>query len=85
MASVDTQAVGMMAPEFRLPAADGGEVRLSEVVRTKRALVVFYRGSWRPVCSADMRPCPGVHRDRLARCGRAGERARLRGHDEPAH
>ena len=44
LASVDIQPslrVGMPAPDFDLPTADGGRVRLSDVLKEKHAVLVF--------------------------------------------
>jgi hypothetical protein len=38
-------AVGMMAPDFELPTAAGGKLKLSSF-RGKHVVLVFYRGYW---------------------------------------
>jgi cytochrome oxidase Cu insertion factor (SCO1/SenC/PrrC family) len=38
-------AVGMIAPDFELPAAAGGKLKLSSF-RGKHVVLIFYRGYW---------------------------------------
>lgn len=38
-------AVGTVAPDFELPSASGGNLRLSSL-RGKNVVLVFYRGYW---------------------------------------
>ena len=38
-------AVGSVAPDFELPAASGGKLKLSSF-RGKHVVLVFYRGYW---------------------------------------
>jgi hypothetical protein len=37
---------GQQMPDFSLPAAAGGTVRLTEILDSGPAVVFFYRGSW---------------------------------------
>ena len=39
-------AVGETAPDFELPAVEGGEVSLSELTEKSEVMLVFYRGGW---------------------------------------
>lgn len=41
-----TLTLGDEAPLFALRTAEGEEVHLSEVLRSKAALIVFIRGTW---------------------------------------
>lgn len=47
----DIPAVGAIAPAFTLPDVRGGEVSLDDIVRDRRAVLVFYRGGWCPICN----------------------------------
>jgi peroxiredoxin len=38
--------IGDIAPPFALRTAEGREVRLTDVLATSAALVVFIRGTW---------------------------------------
>lgn len=49
--TIETIQVGQTAPDFELPEARGGTVRLSDVVRERTAVLVFYRGGWCPICN----------------------------------
>ena len=42
-------APGGLAPDFRLPATTGAEVRLSEY-RGQPVILIFYPAAWSPVC-----------------------------------
>jgi len=42
-------APGGLAPDFRLPATTGTEVRLSEY-RGQPVILIFYPAAWSPVC-----------------------------------
>ncbi len=39
-----------LAPDFELPNARGGTIRLSNIVKDKIIVLIFYRGSWCPIC-----------------------------------
>ena len=39
-------AVGEIAPDFRLQSAQGEMVQLREVLRSRSAVLSFYRGQW---------------------------------------
>ena len=38
--------VGETAPDFELPAVEGGKVKLSELTKKSEVMLVFYRGGW---------------------------------------
>jgi peroxiredoxin len=38
--------VGDQAPDFRLRALDGREIRLSEYRSRQHVLLIFFRGTW---------------------------------------
>ena len=44
-ADLNRVAAGVMAPDFELPSAAGGTLKLSSL-RGKTVLLVFYRGYW---------------------------------------
>lgn len=44
----DMVAVGETAPDFELEGSDGASHRLSEVLKTSRALLIFYPGNNTP-------------------------------------
>jgi peroxiredoxin len=46
---------GDFAPDFQLPDASGGEVRLSTELERGPVVVVFYRGGWCPYCNVHLR------------------------------
>jgi peroxiredoxin len=39
-------SVGDLAPPFALQAADGQAIRLTDVLSSRAALLVFIRGTW---------------------------------------
>jgi peroxiredoxin len=47
--------VGDMAPDFVLPDAADGRVRLSDLLRGGPVVVVFYRGRWCSFCTLELR------------------------------
>ncbi|MEV6121596.1 peroxiredoxin-like family protein [Streptomyces sp. SID8352] len=47
--------IGDLAPDFTLPDARGGEVRLSERLAKGPVVLIFYRGSWCPYCNLELR------------------------------
>lgn len=47
--------VGDTAPDFTLPAADGGTVRLSTLLESGPVVLTFYRGAWCPYCNLALR------------------------------
>ncbi len=46
--------VGEAAPEFTLPEARGAQIRLSDLTRNEKVVLVFYRGGWCPLCSRQL-------------------------------
>lgn len=46
--------VGDVAPNFTLPDAKGGQVRLSERLAEGPVVLIFYRGSWCPYCNMEL-------------------------------
>lgn len=46
---------GQTAPDFELPDAKGGTVRLSERLQAGPVVVSFYRGQWCPYCNLELR------------------------------
>jgi hypothetical protein len=46
---------GDRAPDFRLPDARGGHVRLRDLLAKGPVVVSFYRGGWRPYCNLKLR------------------------------
>ena len=43
------------APDFFLPSARGGKVRLSDLVQSGPVVLNFYRGGWCPFCNLEFR------------------------------
>ena len=46
--------VGQMVPAVSVHAPDGTVVNLSETVKTKPAVLIFYRGGWCPYCNTHL-------------------------------
>ncbi len=46
---------GDQAPDFRLPDARGGYVRLRDLLAKAPVVVSFYRGGWCPYCNLELR------------------------------
>ncbi|MGB3545011.1 peroxiredoxin-like family protein [Rubrivirga sp.] len=55
MAQASALAVGDRAPDFTLPDANGGTVRLSEMLVDGPVVLTFYRGAWCPYCDTQLR------------------------------
>ena len=53
--------VGERAPDFELPEAYGGAVRLSEVLPRATAVVAFYPSDWGAMCAVEMRMLKYIH------------------------
>src|SRR4029077_6583132 len=45
---------GDRAPDFNLPDARGGYVRLKDLVATGAVVLSFYRGDWWPYCNLEL-------------------------------
>jgi peroxiredoxin len=43
---ITSLSVGDIAPPFALQAADGQDIRLTDVLSSRAALLVFIRGTW---------------------------------------
>ncbi len=50
----DLLAVGQTAPDFTATTSDGSTVRLSDLKRQKRVVLVFYPGDGTPLCTAQL-------------------------------
>lgn len=48
-------SVGDIAPDFVLPEAKGGSVRLADLLMTGPVVLAFYRGGWCPYCNLQLR------------------------------
>lgn len=46
---------GDLAPDFRLPDARGGQIRLRDLLAKGPVVVSFYRGGWCPYCNLELR------------------------------
>jgi peroxiredoxin len=46
---------GDRAPDFSLPDARGGSIRLRNLLATGPAILSFYRGGWYPYCNLELR------------------------------
>ena len=55
MAEKGALGVGDRAPDFTLPDATGGEIRLSELLVDGPVVLTFYRGAWCPYCNTQLR------------------------------
>ncbi|MHB9099669.1 MAG: peroxiredoxin [Syntrophales bacterium] len=49
--SVPTLKVGDVAPDFTLPAVEGGRISLSQYIGKKNIVISFVPAAWTPVCS----------------------------------
>ncbi len=49
--SVLTVKVGDAAPDFTLPAVEGGKISLSQYIGKKNVVISFVPAAWTPVCS----------------------------------
>ena len=47
-------AVGDRAPDFRRPAARGGDIALQQLLADGPVVLVFYRGAWCPYCNLQL-------------------------------
>jgi peroxiredoxin Q/BCP len=58
--------VGEMAPDFVIPAAQRGQpgTNLSDLVKTKNALIMFFPGAFTPGCTTEFTQA-GIHYDKF--------------------
>lgn len=49
--SVPTLKVGDVAPDFTLPAVEGGRISLGQYIGKKNVVISFVPAAWTPVCS----------------------------------
>ncbi|MFD0688034.1 peroxiredoxin-like family protein [Actinomadura fibrosa] len=59
---------GATAPDFTLPTATGGSVRLGDLLETGPVVLAFYRGAWCPYCNIALRALQ-QHHDRITELG----------------
>lgn len=59
---------GVTLDRFTLPRVRGGTLALDDVVEERRALLVFYRGGWCPLCSSQLAKL-SLHYDAFAERG----------------
>lgn len=52
--SADRTAPGALVDSFTLPDVRGGNVALEDVLSRARAVIVFYRGGWCPLCNRQL-------------------------------
>jgi peroxiredoxin len=52
--SLPARGRGDLAPDFQLPDARGGSVRLGELAAAGPVVLIFYRGSWCPYCNLQL-------------------------------
>ncbi|MFH0908372.1 MAG: peroxiredoxin-like family protein [bacterium] len=46
---------GASAPDFELPSAKGGSVRLTDLLKKGPVVIVWYRGGWCPYCKLQLK------------------------------
>ena len=51
---------GERAPDFSLPGATGGTVRLGDLLQLGPVVLSFYRGGWCPYCNLELRALQGA-------------------------
>jgi peroxiredoxin len=54
---------GEKAPDFELPEAFGGSVRLSELLKDHLAVLAFYSGDFGVICSLEMKQLQSMYAD----------------------
>jgi peroxiredoxin len=54
---------GVAAPDFTLPDASGGTLKLSQVLAKGPVVLTFYRGSWCPFCDLQLRAYQSILTD----------------------
>lgn len=62
--SLTTQS---LAPDFTLPEVRGGTVSLASELAQHRAVIVFYRGGWCPICNHQLAQLSAAHEEFRAR------------------
>jgi peroxiredoxin len=60
--------VGATAPDFTLPTATGGSVRLGDLLAAGPVVLAFYRGAWCPYCNIALRALQ-QHHDQITALG----------------
>ncbi|MDX1564450.1 MAG: peroxiredoxin family protein, partial [Phycisphaeraceae bacterium] len=53
--------VGDKAPVFSLPTAEGNTVELSQKLEKGPVVISFYRGTWCPYCSLELKALADAH------------------------
>lgn len=51
-----------IAPDFTLSDVRGGVVTLSDVLKHQKVVLVFYRGSWCPICNVQLSELSAVYK-----------------------
>jgi peroxiredoxin len=51
----NAKTVGEPAPDFELPNAQGGSLRLSKALKQGPVVLSFYRGGWCPFCNLELK------------------------------
>ena len=46
--------IGSKAPDFKAKDQDGNEVRLKDLLKKGKVVLVFYRGYWCPYCNREL-------------------------------
>lgn len=52
--AVSPLLIGAKVPEATLTSMDGKTVSVSELIKSKKTILVFYRGGWCPYCNAHL-------------------------------
>lgn len=54
--------IGEKIPEFTLKTAENADVNLSELLKKKKTVLVFYRGGWCPYCNLHLQALAGAEK-----------------------
>lgn len=54
--------IGEKIPEFTLKTAENADVNLSELLKKKKTVLVFYRGGWCPYCNLHLQSLAGAEK-----------------------